>query len=170
MRLEKISFSAAILCSFCLLQAFSAGQDTPFGKRVVKEGERRKLDFYRRGETDPNPIAQTDEQRSDSLRKRLQAAIECINNEDFELFFEEFVDPTAVAALACETDRTVDSIVYDSLWGTKNAFSKGIERSLEIDLPRFFLGGRVACYSNGSGRKAKGQLWVYVEQRWRVRF
>ena len=170
MRLLKFPGVMFLLCGLVLQSASSFAQEqNPFGTPVKKQGERRPLDFYGTNHVDPNPVTQTDEQRSETPRKRLQSAKACLETEDLESFFEEFVDPTCLAAIAAETGRTIESVVYDGMFGATKGFTQGIEKSLLVEQPSFLLGGRVASFASGPKSKVFGQTWVYLDKNWKIR-
>ncbi len=123
--------------------------------------------------TDPEPMKQNKEARTTSLRRSISAAITALEEEKFDQFFDQHIDPFWLARYTgAPGDKTVDSVLAflkddpDQMKNLSERYLKTLRSSLNQE-PRWLLKGRAASFMVGRSSHS-GEFWVYYDGKWRI--
>ena len=122
---------------------------------------------------DPDPTKQSDEERTQMLRKHIREARALLKAGNHRKFFQDHVDPFWVARAAASMNVQVDEFLkkmLDENPDRRNAMTERFAQTLDEirnQEPMFLLNGRAASFmKNRSSLTA--EFWVYFDGRWRM--
>ncbi|MCR9200548.1 MAG: hypothetical protein NXI04_18075 [Planctomycetaceae bacterium] len=122
---------------------------------------------------DPDPTTQTKQQRTATLRQRMQEVRQLLQDGKVEQCLNEYVDPFWLARAAASSGWTVDELLDRQILADKqraqglaDAFLQTLRANREVE-PTWLLKGRVASFIRG-GSSRTAEFWIYYEGKWRI--